>query len=520
VATPEGFASAEGWRAVLGAVGAVAAYCRSIGVSATDLDDAAKDGLSAGELARAVADAVRKVPVVEGVDLLCEVHESGLPLLDARLAVRAKALLDGRPNQDDSSDFDPTPLVPDAERDWWLYRDAVRLEYARIPREREHALMEALPLPVVDDFIDRRRFTHGPMLGSSRRALYIQARIAPAEMGQEGLEELGWEGELARRQFRRRVAAGDIAVLREDCSGLPKPERDLASALEQAGRSGQVPTSLQEQMWLWAILERLAPQAAVNVRRDRAFGHWLVVRRVERALRVAHQALLRGDRKKYQALMRTAGNEASVLATAWSLAGWEALNALAYLQAVAAPDGHRFAAALDMLTPQSVNGPREERLPLGARRRLDENRNVLRALVRRPNNSHLLNPYLVLGIRDNAEDWKGHWRRLRRSLDDDGEAQVNAAKDAIERFQRGRSELPHFSLPLEPERWATPEVGESAIRRGAVPLRRRTSQPDDDELESARVRAAGGIVRIICHTVGLAAEPEAGEPLEPESSTQ
>lgn len=515
---PTGFTSTESWRAALAAVEAVAAYCHAEGYPASALQGE-REGMSADVLARAVASTMRTLPPVKAVDLLRQVHGSGLCLLTPRLTVRAEALLDKKPNRiSDMDDSDAAPSVLAAEEAWWLYRDAERVEYSKIPAEREHALAVALPLPVVDDLIDRRRLVHRPLPGTGQRALYIRSRLAPTDLDQEDLEELGWEGELARRQFRSRLAVGDSSVLQEDLHGLPPTDRELAVALTKARQSGQIPPALQDQKWLWGALEKLVPQAAVNVRRDRTFGPWLLVRRLQRAVRMAHRALLYGDSKKHQALMRTALNEASVLATAWSDAGWEALNILAYVQAVGGPDGPRYTDALDTLMPQPGKGPREDRLAGGARRRLDENRNILRALIRRPDSSHLLNPYLVLGIPDDAEDWKDHWRQLRRSLNDDGEAQVNEAKDAIERFQRGRSEIPPFSVPLAPEKWALPGADESVIRRGGAPMPRQTPQPDADEQEFARAEAARGIVCNACHNVGLPAEPEAPEHFVPESS--
>ncbi|MGW4436065.1 hypothetical protein ACWELO_09935 [Streptomyces sp. NPDC004596] len=499
---PAGFESEERWQEATAAAARIASTVRGAGHPSGALEGGIHR-LVAGGLARVVVEAVRPLPPGEAVRLLSEAHQAGIPVLAGDQAVRTRLLLTGLPNQESPGRVpDEGKLESDTERAWRLYAASERLRYSSVTAHEQQELVEYLPLPVVDDLIDAGRLTARAVPSGGPRRLYLQARLSPWEVDQDGLRELGWHSELTRRDFYARLTEGDLSVLAQD-SELSSSQRELAAALRRARDSGQVPADLADRRWLWAALERLAPQTPVNVRRDKTFGPWLLVRRIHRALRLAHQAQIRREDQKYETMLRAAWNDATALQGSWTAAGWEARNALAYLLVLQGADGSRYEEALDALSPGPASGMREDRLPGPARHRLETNRDVVRQLARQRDKSHLLNPYLVLGVPDGASDWKSRWRALRRTLDMDGEALVNEAKDGIDALERGRASVPLYALPLMPDRWTQPQAVPSEHRSGALPLPRRSSPPSDAEAQFARERAAAAIVVCACQNVGL-----------------
>ncbi|MFF9602383.1 hypothetical protein ACF1GY_08885 [Streptomyces sp. NPDC014684] len=500
---PAGYESEERWQEATAAAVRIASAVRGAGHLSGALDGEFQ-GLAAEGLARAVVEAVRPLPPGEAVRLLSEAQQAGIPVLAGDQAVRARLLLTGLPNQE------PPGRVPDegeteseTERAWRLYAASDRLRYSSITAHEQQELVEYLPLPVVDDLIDAGRLTARAVPSEGRpRRLYLQARLSPWDVDQDDLRELGWHSELARRDFYARLTDGDVSVLAQE-SELTSSQRKLAAALRRVRDSGHVPADLAEKRWLWSALERLAPQNPVNLRRDKTFGPWLLVRRIHRALRLAHQAQLRREEQKYETMLRAAWNDATALQVSWTAAGWEARNALAYLLVLQGTDGPRCEEALDVLSPGPASGIREDRLPGPARHRLESNRDVVRQLARQRDKSHLLNPYLVLGVPDGASDWKSRWRELRCTLDIDGEALVNEAKDGIDALERGRASVPLYALPLMPDRWTQPQAVPSEYRSGALPLPRRSSPPSDAETQFAREGAAAAIIVSACKNVGL-----------------
>ncbi|MET8437452.1 hypothetical protein ABZV61_32810 [Streptomyces sp900116325] len=504
---PAGFDSEASWQEALRVAADIADAAREAG-HPSDVLDRGRHELKADDLARAVVEAVRFLPLLEAVRLLAGAHQAQLAVLPDEQARRAQLLFEGLPNQDSRGHRSPEEQIESAvEQAWLLYADYERLRYSTIGTDEQRELLGYLPLPVLDDLIDAGRLTPRAVPDEGTRRLYLQARLSPSDVDREGLQELGWYDELARREFRTRLADGDLSVLEQE-TGLTRHQRELASALKEVSRTGRVAPDLADKRWLWRALERLAPQTPVNLRRDKSFAPWLLVRRVQRALRLAHQAHLRGEDQKYETMLRAAWNDAKALQGSWTLAGWEARNVIAYLFALHGDSGPRFEDALDALSPEPGSGLREDRLPGPARHRLETNRDVLRKLMRQRDRSHVLNPYLVLGVTDGAEDWKGRWRELRHTLDMDGETLVNEAKDAIESLERGHASVPSYAVLLMPEKWASPHDDAHDSSRGALPLPRQTAPATDDERQFARQQAAAAIVGTACDNVGL---PPVGE---------
>lgn len=499
---PPGFASQEHWQQAVEAAGVIASAAREAGHPSVALERE-RHRLTADALARAAVEAVRSLAPCDGVRLLWEAQRAHIPVLPDDQAARARLLLEGSPDQEPDGRI-PGTWEPESETEqaWRRYAAYERLRYSTIGADAQRELLGYLPLSVVDDLIDAGRLTARAVPQTGPHRLYLQARLTPWDVDHDGLRELGWHSELARREFRARLAAGDISVLDQE-AGLTRGQRELATALKRVRGSGQVTPGLAEKRWLWCALERLAPQTPVNLRRDKAFGSWLLIRRIQRALRLAHQAQIRGEDQKHETMLRAAWNDATALQNSWTTAGWEARNVIAYLLVLQSADSPHCEEALHVLNPDASSGMREDRLPGQARNRLENNRDVLRQLMRQHDRSHVLNPYLVLGVADGSTDWKSRWRELRRTLDMDGEALVNEAKDAIDALERGRASVRLFALPLMPESWAPPHVEPSHPGSGGPVLPRSTAPATEDERQFARREAAAAIVECACRRAGL-----------------
>ncbi|MFJ7946814.1 hypothetical protein ACIQ6K_24635 [Streptomyces sp. NPDC096354] len=504
-AVPQGFASAETRNEAAAAVQAVSEAAQAAGCPSPQLDRWVETA-SAEEMTRQILSIVQPLPPIMAVEQLLTARRAVPGVLTSVVAQRARALLDGQPF-----------LRPAGERNeghgdgrggadstWQLYADYERLrQHGDLPPEAQEQLLVRLPLPVVDDLIDTGCITSKAVPHDGVRSLYLQARLTPSRVDDSGLDALGWDSEKERRGFWLRLARGDVAVLDEP-GFRGADEHALAAELRQIGESQVIPDGFAGREWLWCALERLAPQAQVNLRRSKRFTGWYMVRRLHRTLLAAHRAVLQQSRKE-GALFRRAWEEATALERVWSVASWEAKNVLAYLLVVNGDGGPRYDEALETLSPTHGRGTREDALSSIGRSNLESNRAVLRQLQQRWEDDHVLNPYVVLGVHDHAPEavWKGQWRKLRAELDEDGEAAVNQAKDAIQAQERGHAAVPVFTLALMPQTWAAPGVGTSRGIHGAEPMQRHTQPPTPDERDFARTEAARDIVRAACLAAGI-----------------
>lgn len=515
---PPGFHSNERCQQALDAARTVADAARDAGHPAPELDFSMRS-MTAAELAAAVVRAVLPLPPVQAVSLLWHSHQAGLAVLPARQAARARVLLDRKPAMLTDEDNVDADADSDTEAAWQLFADHERSRYLRLDLERQRRLLEHLPLPVVDDLIEAGRVSPQAVPEDGEHRLYLLARIAPWRVSREELLVLGWHDELIRREFRARLARGDAAIL-QDIDTLKGDQRQLATALQAVRRTGKIPPELAKQRWLWPALERLAPNAGINLREHKLYAQWLLVRRIIRAIRQAHQARLHGDEQRYHVLLQAAWGYATSLQESRAMAGVEARNALAYLIVLRAGHNPEYDDALGVLPGGPGQALSEAKLPQEAQLRLVANREVLGTLKQQHKSGHVLNPYAVLGVPDGFPDWKERWRELRRSLDADGEAQANEAKDAIQAWERGQAPVAPFALPLMPEKWANPRTDDRDTGRDAVSMSRRTPPPTADEQEFTRKHAAQGIVRATCSHVGLPAEAIISRSYLPEGDPQ
>ncbi|MFI2506753.1 hypothetical protein [Streptomyces sp. NPDC018972] len=474
--------------------------------------------LSAQRLAQAVADAAsRQNDPVEGVSLLVMAQDHGLNVFNGRLDDRARALLEDR----------PLPLLGEPGSMWQVYQDDRRLMETNLPAPRQRVLLAKLPRPLLDDYIDEEWIGAVPERDGTSRAAYFRARLDPASLTDEEMDLLAWPLERERREagpgtepgrdwpqdwrLLVRLQAGDAKAVAEEWTDLLPPTRKLLDALCEVRRTGEAPDDLVTDERLWVLLERVHP--GVRSVSNKRFNGWIGVRTLIRAVRQMHRALLHGDDETAERRRSAALTMAARLRHHSQPVRWEAQNVQAYLRA-----GQEAAESLELLE-QDAEGrpPVRDQLGGGAVATLRKNRSFLedRPLGER---DQPLNPYLVLGVPDGADDWKKAWRALRKELDDSGRVRINRAKDMIEKAEREQQEVPRFAVPLAPHRWTDPTGTSHRLELPPEPLQRLTEPPTDSDRAWSRTEAAREIITRATERLSPAAEDTAALE-DPESST-
>ncbi|MFE6895585.1 hypothetical protein ACFVFJ_01810 [Streptomyces sp. NPDC057717] len=505
---PEGFTDRHAWE-------------RARSFAEITLPDALKaetGTLSAQKLARAAADtASRQDDPVSGVSLLVMAQDHGLDVFNGQLDDRARALLEDK----------PLPLLGEPGSMWQIYQDDRRLMETNLPAPRQRALLAKLPRPLLDDYIDEEWIGAVPERDGTSRAAYFRARLDPASLTDEEMDLLAWPLERERREagpgtepgrdwpqdwrLLVRLQADDAKAIAEEWTDLLPPTQKLLDALREVRRTGEVPDDLVADERLWVLLERIHP--SVRSASNKKFNGWIGVRTLIRAVRQMHRALLRGDDETAELRRKAALTMAARLRHHSQPVRWEAQNVQAYLRA-----GQEMTESLKLLE-QDAEGrpPARDQLGGGAVAMLRKNRGFLED---RPSGERdqPLNPYLVLGVPDGADDWKKAWRALRKELDDSGRVRINRAKDMIEKAEREQQEVPWFAVPLAPHRWKDPTGTSHRLELPPEPLQRLTKPPTDSDREWSRTEAAREIVTRATERLSPAAEdPAALE--DPESST-
>ncbi|WP_055627967.1 hypothetical protein [Streptomyces hirsutus] len=505
---PEGFADREAWE-----------RARSFAeIMLPDSLKAETRTLSAQKLARAAADtASRQDDPVTGVSLLVMAQDHGLDVFNDRLDDRARALLKDK----------PLPLLGEPGSMWQIYQDDRRLMEANLPVPRQRALLAKLPRPLLDDYIEEEWVGAVPEHDGTSRAAYFRARLDPASLTDEEMDLLAWPLERERRgagpgtepgrdwpqdwRLLVRLQANDAKAIAEEWTDLLPPTRKLLDALHEVRRTGEVPDDLVADERLWVLLERTHP--SVRSASNKKFNGWIGVRTLIRAVRQMHRALLHGDDETAEQRRRTALTMAARLRHHSQPVRWEAQNVQAYLRA-----GQETTEPLKLLE-QDAEGrpPVRDQLGGGAVATLRKNRSFLED---RPGGERdqLLNPYLVLGVPDGADDWKKAWRALRKELDDSGRVRINRAKDMIEKAEREQQEVLRFAVPLAPHRWKDPTGTSHRLELPPEPLQRLTQSPTDSDRAWSRTEAAREIITRATERLSPAVEETAALE-DPESST-
>ncbi|MGF1425614.1 hypothetical protein [Kitasatospora sp. LaBMicrA B282] len=473
--------------------------------------------LSAQKLTGAAADAAsRQDDPVEGISLLVMAKDHGLDVFNDRLDARARALLADK----------PLPLPGEPGSMWQIYQDDRRLMESNLPAPRQRALLAVLPQSLLDDYIDEEWIGAVPERDGTSRAAYFRARLDPASLADEEMDLLAWPLERDRREagpgtepgpdwpqdwrLLVRLQANEAEAIVEEWTELLPPTQKLLDALRRARRTGEIPDDLVADERLWGLLERIHPH--VHNARNKKFNDWIGVRTLIRAVRQMHRALLCEDEVTAEQRREVALTMAAGRRHHSQPVRWEAQNVQAYLHA-----GQETTESLELLE-QDTEGrpPAVDQLGTGAVTTLRRNRGFLK-------DRHLgdrdqpLNPYLVLGVPDGADDWKKSWRALRKELDDNGRVRINRAKDMIEKAEREQQEVHRFVVPLAPQRWKDPTGKSHRLELPPKPLQRLTEPPAHSDREWSRTEAAREIVTKVTERLSPAAEDPAA-PDAPESS--
>jgi hypothetical protein len=474
--------------------------------------------LSAQKLARAAADAAsRQDDPVSGVSLLVMAQDHGLDVFNDRLDDRARALLQDK----------PLPLLGEPGSMWQIYQDDRRLMETNLPAPRQRALLAKLPRPLLDDYIGEEWIGTVPERDGTSRAAYFRARLDPASLTDEEMDLLAWPLERERRaagpgtepgrdwpqdwRLLVRLQADDAKAIAEEWTDLLPPTQKLLDALREVRRTGEVSDDLVADERLWVLLERIHP--SVRSASNKKFNGWIGVRTLIRAVRQMHRAFLRGDDETADQRRKAAHTMAARLRHHSQPVRWEAQNVQAYLRA-----GLEMTESLKLLE-QDAEGrpPVRDQLGGGAVAMLRKNRGFLED---RPSGERdqPLNPYLLLGVPDGADDWKKAWRALRKELDDSGRVRINRAKDMIEKAEREQQEVPRFAVPLASQRWRDPTGTSHRLELPPEPLQRLTEPPTDSDRAWSRTEAAREIITGASERLSPAAEDTAALE-DPESST-
>ncbi|GHJ99402.1 hypothetical protein SY2F82_12000 [Streptomyces sp. Y2F8-2] len=493
---PEGFADRHAWE-------------RARSFAELVLPDALKPEtgtLSAQKLARAAADAAsRQDDPVKGVSLLVMAQDHGLDIFNGGLNDRARALLEDK----------PLPLLGEPGSMWQIYQDDRRLMETNLPAPRQRALLAKLPRPLLDDYIDEEWIGAVPEHDGTSRAAYFRARLDPASLTDEEMDLLAWPLERERREagpgtepgrdwpqdwrLLVRLQANDAKAIAEEWTDLLPPTQKLLDALHEVRRTGEVPDDLVADERLWVLLERI--HSSVRSATNKKFNGWIGVRTLIRAVRQMHRALFRGDDETAEQRRKAALTMAARLRHHSQPVRWEAQNIQAYLRA-----GQEMTESLKLLE-QDAEGrpPVRDQLGGGAMAMLRRNHSFLegRAVGER---DQPLNPYLVLGVPDGADDWKKAWRALRKELDDSGRARINRAKDMIEKAEREQQKIPWLAVPLAPHRWRDPTGTSHRLELPPEPLQRLTEPPTDSDRAWSRTEAAREIITRATERLSAAAE--------------
>jgi hypothetical protein len=351
---------------------------------------------------------------------------------------------------------------------------------------------------VIDDYLDRPS-TEGQELDWRDRAdadecRYLQARIDPASLSLDQVNELGWEEEARRRRFLageavedredgiysllNAVADGDLQALKSLVPLLPEPQANLATRLLNSEGPADIPIDMLNDRGLWPAYYELwgSPNEPVDPSMsdyhtwaafDRAYG--LVIKR--------EFDLARDQLKNLAVLPRDSPLRSEVI------------NLRAYIAVI---DDRLVNARALLLKIDSDPVARANASWILRRIGQTTNERGLRE-----------NPYLFLGVDHGTPRsvWRKGWADLQHRFHDDINelSVIGDAKDMIVELER--SEDPSglrrvFVVPLDPARADLPSDVLRSLLPGPEPYPRGTSSGSPELLEPYRLRA----IKELLHT--------------------
>ncbi|MFF1357380.1 hypothetical protein [Streptomyces sp. NPDC058297] len=475
------------------------------------------------ELTREAVELLGELEPLTALGHLVELAAGGLPVLSEEQCLRAEAIRSGRL---------PLPAAePEPVDAWQLHLEcAEAFGHATLSTAAWHRLVERLPLPVLDDLIDRGalRWQTAPHTWpeQSDRVLYVTARLTPWELADDDVAALEWKGEASRRllvsgamvraengrhdewSLRSALLCGEVAALDvgESYSGqeFPSDLADLVLSLRRVRRGNAVDARLGRDRSLFGLLEDCVPDGRL-ISGGTAFHYWAGTRRMYRLLDEMHWTMacepdrtaetLRATVQQAVALRNPADRGAAAKADR------EARAVQAYLYYLNARPGDR-----DRLD-QGV-GLLEDVLKRGGQRRggVDgEQRHRMRTLseilqsLRLSSKPHgVLNPYLALCVEHGSTEWGQGWRDLRRQVATEQLEYINGAKDRIRRIETARRLGGDgeylYQLPLDERFLWVPEDRNEVLEPRPRPLERRSGGATEQEQAWTATEAAREII--------------------------
>ncbi|MFD4692221.1 hypothetical protein [Streptomyces sp. NPDC058463] len=452
---------------------------------------------------------------------LVELAACGLPVLGEDQRTRAEALCSGRL---------PAPTIePDEVDAWQLHLEAAEAYgHATLPTAAWQRLVERLPLPLVDDLIDRgslRRVGAHTWPQQSDRVRYVTARLSPEHLDDTELEALDWEDEECRRilrsgggvqaidgrhdqwSLRSVLLGGDVSVL-DDAEAFPDhmPEdlTDLVSSLQEVRRGGPVGRQLGQARSLFGLLEDCLPEGIlISGRTD--FHYWAGTRRMHRLLDDVHWALACAPDRVQEALHATTQQALAVRSPeSRGMAGKadrEARAVQAYLCFLDARpnDKDRFDRGIGLLEDVLKRGSsRRGGVDGEQRRRMVSLSELLQSLRLVPKPQAVINPYLALCVEHGSADWRQGWRDLRGQAAPDRIEYINSAKDRVQRIEAARrlGQEPEtvYVLPLNERFLSVPGGRNEVLQPNPQPMDRRTGASSEEEQQWTANEAAREII--------------------------
>ncbi|MFF2774565.1 hypothetical protein ACFVU3_06620 [Streptomyces sp. NPDC058052] len=475
------------------------------------------------ELRLRVLNALEALEALPALRHLAELTTAGVSFLTPDELDRADAL---------GTDRLPAPdTEPECIDRWQVHLEAREARgKAVLSTAAWQRLAEALPLPVLDDLLDRgvltRREAPHSWIPRTDRVRHIIARVEPEELADAELLALQWEGEARRRtlwaggrlepgptghdewSLRSALARGDASVLDELAPRnpplLPRDLVRLVDGLRTLRRGGAVDAWLGRERSLFGLMEQCLPPGR-SISGRTAFHAWAGVRLMYRLLDEAHQSLA-CDPDRASETLRNVADQAAALRSdtghgAAVRADREARAVQAYLHFLSARPGERdrLDRAVGLLedvlhrgrsSPGGVSGD--------TRSRLRSSSMLLQTLRQRERPHDVLNPYLALGVSHGSSAWRQGWRDLRRGVTPGQLEYINGAKDRIQRHETARrsgqpaEEL--YRLPLDDRFTQVPQERGDLLRPPARPMERRSAPGTEEEWSWTAAEAAREII--------------------------
>ncbi|MER6348040.1 hypothetical protein ACWC10_19430 [Streptomyces sp. NPDC001595] len=453
---------------------------------------------------------------------LLDLAGGGLPVLTEEDRSRAEALRSGRL---------PAPLTEPGTLDaWQLHLEAGEAHgRAVLSTSAWQRLVERLPLPVVDDLIDRGAFRREVAAqlwaGQGDRVVYLTARLDPRQLGDADVAALEWRDEASRRtleaggtvdavdgrhdqwSLRSALLAGEVSAVDAPTAhteDLPLDLAELVRSLRHIRQGGTVDGRLGRDRSLFGLLEDCVPDGRL-ISGSTPFHYWAGTRRLYRLLDDMHWAMA-CEPDQTEPSVRAALQQAAVLRNPESRgaagnADREARAVQAYLMFLFARPGERdrLDQGVGLLEDVLKRGGKQRGGVEGRQRhRMRLLSELLQSLRLKSKPHEVLNPYLALCVEHGSTEWIQGWRDLRRQVPKEQLEYINGAKDRIRRVETARRLAEDaeilYELPLNERFLWVPDDRSTLLQPGPRPMARRTKPSSELEQSWTAIAAAQEII--------------------------